>query len=110
MLWLGAGSTSQLSLICKAKNSESINTNLCLQLAGQPGLSGGIFLVGAIRHREQAGSSLIPQWFGSLFYLHYRSACRPECSLDPQLGTARERCKRLAEPKDALDEFQSKEM
>lgn len=106
MLWLGAGSTSQLSLICEAKNSESINTSLCLQLAGQPGLSGGIFLVGAIQHREQARQlvRLIPQWFGSLFYLHYRSACRPECSLDPQLGMA------LSEPKDALDEFQSKEM
>lgn len=48
MLWLGAGSTSQLSLICEAKNSESINRNFCLQLAGQPGLSGGTFLVGAV--------------------------------------------------------------
>lgn len=89
MLWLGAGSTSQLSLICEAKNSESINRNLCLQLPGQAGLSRGIFLVGSPRHREQL-LRLIPQWLGSLFYLHYRSACRPECSSDPQLGMARD--------------------
>lgn len=58
MLCPGAGSASQLPLICEAKNSEMINMDLSLQLAGQSGLSRCIFVVGDIQHRVQAGSLL----------------------------------------------------
>ena len=67
MLCPGAGSTSQLPLICKAKNSEIINTGLSLQLAGQTGLSRCILVVGGIRCRVQAGS-LLDSFLDSLIY------------------------------------------
>lgn len=50
----GAGSVSQLPLICEAKNSESINMDLSLQLSGQTGCSRCIFVIGDIQRRVQA--------------------------------------------------------
>lgn len=114
MLCPGAGSMSQLPLICKAKNSESINTDLSLQLAGQIGFSRCIFVVGGIQRRVQAGR-LLDSFLSSLIYSFICITGVPaglsggQTPLLGHHGMTWVHCKRLSEPKDVLDEFKSKQ-